>query len=578
MKLNEAVTELNTKERGAKVRHFTKKEFLVGLGIMIAVAGFNCRGCELWAKAPKQDPLDADPKTWGSIIPSPDFGRYMGENRFKEYRKLIPKIWQDKNIQDSDPWWEFSAAVKEFNQQRSDLITASKWKVEDESMSAWCPRKSKTGGLPNISYVIRKPEPLGKFFTCCCCSFTPLSNPFLFPLGTEFKNIACCRIGCILALEIQRGKEGMRAQRHCATLGATAACTLRLMEEAQDSDIRVGAGVRGDAWFGSVKAATALAQNGYKAVLQVKTGHGLFPKKFIEDALKDAPGGVWIVLQSTYQDVPLVAIGYRYSTRTTLHFVATKNAGSTSKGNPYRMKYTDDWGNIHIRDVDRPDLISKFFEFSNIIDKHNQARQAELALEKRWLTQNPYFRLHTTIIGLNVVDCYKLADHHKMINHRIPDNDYKMTMTCFAGILANQLITNVDSLLSFYSPLPQELRSLTNGTTPAVISISNQTPETASTITSGEMLFLSLRVLTDANQVEHHQIAYDKTTGSTGKRRTKTRPCSLCLSQENKRRLVGFGCYTCGLSLCCPSPANNDRDCFLQHVRSICRRTNRQLI
>jgi hypothetical protein len=189
------------------------------------------------------------------------------------------------------------------------------------------------------------------------------------------------------------------------------------MEEAQDSDICVGAGVWGDAWFGSVKAATALAQNGYKAVLQVKTGHRLFPKKFIEDSLKDAPGGVWIVLQSTYQGVPLVAIGDCYSTRTTLHLVATKNDGSTSKGNPYHMKYTNDWGNVHICGVDRPDLISKFFEFSNIIDKHNQAHQAELALKKQWLMQNPYFCLHTSLIGPNVVDCYKLADHHKIINH-----------------------------------------------------------------------------------------------------------------------------------------------------------------
>jgi len=36
--------------------------------------------------------------------------------------------------------------------------------------------------------------------------------------GTEFKNIACCKIGCLLALEIQRGKEGMRMQRHWVPL------------------------------------------------------------------------------------------------------------------------------------------------------------------------------------------------------------------------------------------------------------------------------------------------------------------------------------------------------------------------
>jgi hypothetical protein len=252
---------------------------------------------------------------------------------------------------------------------------------------------------------------LFSFFICSLLHLTPFTT--LFPLGTEF--IACCRIGCILALEIQHSKEGMRAQRHCATLGATAACTLGLMEEAQDGDNRVGAGVRGDAWSGSVKAATTLSQKGYKAVLQVKTGHRLFPKKFIEDMLKDAPGGIWIVLQSTFQGIPLIAIEYCYSTHTTLHFVATEDACYTSKGKLYHMKYTDDWGNVHICDVDRPDFISKFFEASNIIDKHNQARQAELALEKHWLTQNPYFCLHTTMIGMNVVDCYKLekliSDH-----------------------------------------------------------------------------------------------------------------------------------------------------------------------
>jgi hypothetical protein len=140
----------------------------------------------------------------------------------------------------------------------------------------------------------------------------------------------------------------MQLEKYVDTLGATAACTLRLMEEAQCDDNQTGAGLRADAWFGSVKAAVALAKKGYKAVLQVKPGHGLFPKKFIESALEDAPGGVWIVLEATHEGVPLIAIGYRYSTRTTLHFVVTKDAGSTAKGTPYQMKFTDDWGNVHI--------------------------------------------------------------------------------------------------------------------------------------------------------------------------------------------------------------------------------------
>ena len=91
-----------------------------------------------------------------------------------------------------------------------------------------------------------------------------------------------------------------------------------------------------------------------------------------------------------------------------------------------------------------------------MIDKHNQSRQADLALEKHWLTQNPYFRLHTTMIRINVVDCYKLADHLKIINFRM-EKEKKMTIMHFVGYLTKQLISDVSSLLSFDSPMPQEL-------------------------------------------------------------------------------------------------------------------------
>ena len=127
-------------------------------------------------------------------------------------------------------------------------------------------------------------------------------------------------------------------------------------------------GVQGDAWFGSVCAAGALGEAGYKAVLQVKMNSRLYPKAFIMEALKDAPGRVWIVLKAIYCGIPLMAIGYHYSTCTTLFFVEMKDAGSTRVGSPYEMECSD--------------ILSKFFEASNMIDKHNQLRQADLALEK----------------------------------------------------------------------------------------------------------------------------------------------------------------------------------------------------
>ena len=126
--------------------------------------------------------------------------------------------------------------------------------------------------------------------------------------------------------------------------------------------------------------------------MQVKTNSGLFPKKFIADTLDGMPGGVKIVLKGTApNEVPLVAIGYRYSTKTSLFFVTTEDAGNTTPGNPYIMKYTDDYGNLCTREVERLEVLSDFFEMSNAIDRHNQSRQSDLGLEKQWVTQDCYF-------------------------------------------------------------------------------------------------------------------------------------------------------------------------------------------
>jgi hypothetical protein len=43
-------------------------------------------------------------------------------------------------------------------------------------------------------------------------------------------------------------------------------------------------------------------------------------------------------------------------------------------------------------------------------------RQYELALEKKWLTQDQFFRLHTTLTGMTVADVWKLASFHKLIS------------------------------------------------------------------------------------------------------------------------------------------------------------------
>jgi hypothetical protein len=184
-------------------------------------------------------------------------------------------------------------------------------------------------------------------------------------VGTEFKTFACPITGVMRKIEIQRGKDGMKSPQFNQQVGATAGCTLRLLLDTIPQDLKnYKHGVRSDAWFGSIRIGNEIGLRGHEAVLQVKQYHSLFLKEFIENALNDAPGGVHILLEGTTNDeVPLVALGYRYSHKTILFFVLTKNGGCSKLRDPYCMKYKDIYGNICTQYVDCPQVISNFFRW-----------------------------------------------------------------------------------------------------------------------------------------------------------------------------------------------------------------------
>ncbi len=135
-------------------------------------------------------------------------------------------------------------------------------------------------------------------------------------------------------MEIQIRKEGMKTKQFNKEVGATTGCTLRLiLNKILPQLATVKHGVHGDAWFGT--------KWDYKAMkASSKLNNIIFLKDFIEEALKEAPGGVHIALEGTTEDeVPLVALGYRYSRKTVLHFILTKNVGSSKPGTLCQMTH-----------------------------------------------------------------------------------------------------------------------------------------------------------------------------------------------------------------------------------------------
>jgi hypothetical protein len=69
------------------------------------------------------------------------------------------------------------------------------------------------------------------------------------------------------------------------------------------------------------------------------------------------------------------------------------------------MNYTDPFVNVKTRLVDHPAVLSDFFLDSSTIDCHNQSPQHDLAFKECCDTQDAYFLLITTLIGITVTDC-----------------------------------------------------------------------------------------------------------------------------------------------------------------------------
>jgi hypothetical protein len=270
----------------------------------------------------------------------------------------------------------------------------------------------------------------------------------------------------------------MRKLKYSSLLGATAGCTLRLAEGSaycgQNNQERVTAKERCkpnlficDAWFGSVVMAEhmkTLNRNaegelkGHEVIAAVKSNHSRFPKKELEEKMKGYPSGSYLVLECTTptKRVKLLAIGYKYNARKILLFVSTKDAGSTKPGNPYKAKFPDKFGNTRERSVVRPAVISQYFEISDAVDSHNHARQFLLALEKRWVTHNPWFRIDTTFVGITVVDAWKCLQYH------LPRKYSKYTVKQVADCIAWDCVNNTlcASKTSTLEHVPQRARTI----------------------------------------------------------------------------------------------------------------------
>ena len=220
--------------------------------------------------------------------------------------------------------------------------------------------------------------------------------------------------GVLMWMEIQEGKLRMKNKEFFKELGATSSCVMRAVKfcsdyitcngERERVDPCAGTTVQqemvstqsgstssqdksaqaqptslilGDSWFGSVKTAAHVARSGHHCCFMVKTAHSRSPKSFLEEHMKNMPGGTWIVLEgrAEKEGVDLVSLGYKYNRKKVLTFIFSKGAGSTVPGLPYVARFPDAYGNVCKRSVARPQIVSTYFMYSNMTDLHNKQTQ-----------------------------------------------------------------------------------------------------------------------------------------------------------------------------------------------------------
>ena len=264
----------------------TVKEFFLLLACLLAAIPSEQGGEQLWETACMK-----------GVCARPELGKIMKLKRFKQLKGLYPAAFaaSEETTEHSgnwspiegvsatnDPWKQIQLLVNDFNATIKKNYVSSDRLCLDESMSAWRPRQDKYGGLPHISFIKRKPK----------------------PLGTEFKSVADAESGIMLHLEIQRGKGEMNDAAYKTELGATAACTKRLAEATSNGECDT---FYGDSWFASAKTANEIKKLGHHFVGIVKTAHRNFPKVFLEQTMSDWPGGTYLVMKSKFGKIGVIS-------------------------------------------------------------------------------------------------------------------------------------------------------------------------------------------------------------------------------------------------------------------------------
>ena len=397
------------------------KEHVVGfLLVLLGSAQFK-RGTNLWSR-----------KMVG-LIPPLDFGRYITEDRYKRVQRYLSRGPEGcDDLLAEDPWAQVRWLVDGFNEVRRRELTPGPSLNPDESMFAW-KGKSGVGGLPHMSFVKRKPE----------------------PLGLENKNTCDGTSGVMLFMEMQEGKIRMARKKWLDKYSATTATTLRLVEGCNIRDGKKRT-VHCDSWFMSKATRDALsAEFNMHSIGSVKTAHRNFPAEDLRWTLDGTPRGTHVVFKCQGEDT--WAIGW-----SDIHYkLYLATCGESTPGKPAgKMRQRADGRNYSI-DVPRPKVLEEYAVKMGSVDLHNRYRQGLLGLHKVIKTTTWQARIQNELFATCTIDAFLLSQYFlpKWKNQSYLDLDESKLFAWLGDLLASliKMLEENDNVVRADAIVRQEL-------------------------------------------------------------------------------------------------------------------------
>ena len=157
-RLNTAINERNEgRIRSRHLRCVTEHEWWVFWGLIIGAAPCHKGGIRLF---------DDESVTHRQFSPKINASKgglnVMSKTRFFDIKEVLPRAFEGDNH--GAKWNQIMPLVDGFNKNRRRTVAASSTITLDEAMSAFQPRTTQTSTLPHLSYIKRKPKPLGTEF------------------------------------------------------------------------------------------------------------------------------------------------------------------------------------------------------------------------------------------------------------------------------------------------------------------------------------------------------------------------------------------------------------------------------